>query len=285
MKKTIPIYLPKDADLLATMRLFRTVANEVAKIAWEIKDKLKGKFELRRHCYPIIRSRYPQVNSRVLEYIIKVVNGCYSKKKRRKLKNPVEFRKDFLLFDKRLFKFNDEYITIWTVAGRKEFPFVFAPAKRFRQWWERKEDIDSITLKEGSDYIVGFVCLTIPDPVKKPAVRFVGVDVGSECPLVAVRDDGAIFFPNYEVFHKKRQRFLEQRRYLQAKLAAQRMLGKDAHNTVRQLRRLSGKQRRFTKQFINWVVCRLFDWMGDAVIVMERLKLPQGKKKSREQKN
>jgi len=271
------------------MRLFRTIANEVSKIAWEIKDNLNGNFDLWRYCYPIIRAQYPQVNSRMLDYIIRIVGGCYTKKKRSKLKEPVEFHRDFLLFDKRLFSFNGNHITIWTVAGHKELPFTFVPAKRFRQWWEMKEDIDSIILVERPNHngckengvngkIVGFVCLTIPDPVKKNPLRFVGVDIGAECPLVAIRDDGAIFFPNYEMFHKKRRHFFEQRRRLQAKLAAQRLLGKDAHNTIRQLRKLSGKQRRFTKQFLNWVVCRLFDWMGDAVIVMEQLRLPQGKK-------
>lgn len=278
MRKTIRIQLPKDADLLATMRLFREIANEVSKMAWEIREQLKGKFDLRRQCYPLLRSRYTHVNSRVLEYIIRVVNGCYSKKKRRKLSEPVVFRRNFALFDKRLFKFGDGNITLWTIAGRKNFPFTFAPVKRFKEYWEKKVDVDSITLKESDRCIVGFVCLTVPEPPFKVSHHFVGIDIGAECPLVAVRDDGAIFFPDFSKFHKKRKQFLQRRRYLQSKLAAQRLLGKDAHNTIRELKRLSGKQRLFTKQFLNWVINRLFNWMGDAVIVMERLKLPQGKK-------
>jgi IS605 OrfB family transposase len=280
--------LPKDADLLATMRLFKDIANEVSKIAFGARDQLKKKFDLRRHCYPILRERYPNVNGRVLEYIIKVVAGCYSKKKRKKLKEPVVFKKDFALFDKRLFKFNGQTLTIWTVAGRKEFPFTFVPVKRFRELWERKTDVDSITLKEHNGKIIAHVCLTIPilslmgtmvgERTYTTAKYFVGIDRGAECPLVAVRDDGKIFFPDFSAFHRKRQKWFKQRRYLQQKLAMQRRLGTDAHNTVRALKRLSGRQRNFTKQFVHWIVNRLFDWMGDAIIVMERLKLPQGAK-------
>jgi putative transposase len=278
LKKTIPILLPKDPDLLATMRLFRDIANEVSKMAFEAREQLKKRFDLRRFCYPILRERYPNVNSRVLEYIIKVVAGCYSKKKRKKLKEPVEFKSDFALLDKRLFKFNERTLTVWTVAGRKEFPFTFVPVRRFREWWGRKTDVDSIILKERNGKIIAHVCLTIPMPPSGDAKHFVGIDRGAECPLVAVRDDGKIFFPDFSEFHRKRKKWLEQRRYLQQKLTMQRLLGKDAHNTVRALKQLSGRQRNFTKQFVHWVVNRLFDWMGDAVIVMERLKLPQGAK-------
>jgi IS605 OrfB family transposase len=278
LKKTIPILLPKDPDLLATMRLFRDIANEVSKIAFEAREQLKKRFDLRRSCYPILRERYPSVNSRVLEYIIKVVAGCYSKKKRKKLKEPVEFKRDFALLDKRLFKFNERTLTVWTVAGRKEFPFTFVPVRRFQDWWERKTDVDSIILKECNGKIIAHVCLTIPISPVRDVKHFVGIDRGAECPLVAVRDDGKIFFPDFSEFHQKRKKWLEQRRYLQQKLAMQRLLGKDAHNTVRALKRFSGRQRNFTKQFVHWIVNRFFDWVGDAVIVMERLKLPQGAK-------
>jgi IS605 OrfB family transposase len=278
VKRTIPILLPKDADLLATMRLFKDIANEVSKIAFGARNQLKKKFDLRRHCYPILRERYPNVNGRVLEYIIKVVAGCYSKKKRKTLKEPVVFKKDFVLFDKRLFKFNEQTLTIWTVTGRKEFPFTFVPVKRFQEWWERKTDVDSITLKERNGKIVAHVCLTIPMSTHATAKYFVGIDRGAECPLVAVRNDGKIFFPDFSEFHRKRQKWLEQRRYLQQKLAMQRWLDKDAHNTVRALKRLSGKQQRFTRQFIRWVVNRLLTWASDAIIIMEKLRLPQRKK-------
>ena len=278
MRKTVPILLPKDDDLLATMRLFKDIANEVSQIAFGVRGQLKRKFDLRRHCYSLLRERYPQVNSRVLEYIIKVVAGCYSKKKRRRLKEPVQFKKDFALFDKRLFKFHDGVLTVWTVAGRKEFPFTFVPVKRFQKLWERKTDVDSIVLKEHNGKIIAHVCLTIPESTFVDAKHFIGIDRGAECPLVAVRDDGKIFFPDFSEFHRKRQKWFAQRRSLQQKLAMQRWLGKDAHNTVRALKRLSRRQSRFTRQFIHWVVNRLLEWAGDAIIIMEKLRLPQGKK-------
>jgi IS605 OrfB family transposase len=255
------------------------MANEVSRMAFGIRDQLKGKFDLRRRCYPILRQHYPHVNSRVLEFVIKVVAGCYSEKKRREMEEPAKFKKDFALFDKRLFKFNGQTVRIWTVAGSKEFPFTFVPVRRFKELWGKKTDIDSIVLKECNGKIVGHVCLTIPDP--PPVVvkqRFVGIDLGAECPLVAVRSDGAIFFPNYSRFHRKREHWLELRRSLQQKLALQRKLLADAHNTVRGLKQLSRRQRKFTRQFVDWIVKCLLKWAGDAIIVMEKLRLPQGKK-------
>jgi putative transposase len=278
VRRTVPVLLPKDPDLLATMRLFREIANEVSRVAFEVREQLKGYPSLRRHCYPLLRQRYPTVNSRVLEYIIKIVAGVYSKKKRKKLKEPAEFKKDFALFDKRLFRFNGQVLTIWTVAGRKDFPFRLAPSARFLSWWKKKTDIDSIILKECNDKIIGYVCLTVPEPPPATPQHFVGVDLGASCPLVAVRDDGKIFFPDFSKFHRKREEWLEERRYLQKKFTMQRLLGKDAHNTLKALRRLSGRQRHFTRQFIRWVVDRLLTWAGNAVIIMERLQLPQGKK-------
>jgi putative transposase len=248
-------------------------------MAFEIRDQLKGKYDLRRHCYSTLRQRYPHVNSRVLEFVIKVVAGCYSEKNRKKMEKPAKFKKDFALFDKRLFKFNGQTVKIWTVAGKKEFPFVFVPVKRFKKWWNQKTDIDSITLKECNGKIIGHVCLTVPEPA--PVVvsqRFVGIDLGAECPLVAVRDDGGIFFPNYSEFHRKRNHWLELRRFLQQKLAMQRKFFKDAHNTIRALKRLSRRQRRFTRQFAYWLADRLLNWAGNAIIVMEKLRLPRGKK-------
>jgi putative transposase len=278
VKRTIPILLPKDGDLLATMRLFRNLANEVSRMAFEVRDKLNRKFDLRRHCYPTLRERYPQVNSRVLEYIIKIVAGCYSKRKCEKLEEPAVFKKDFALLDKRLFRFDGQTLNIWTIAGRKEYPFTFVPTRRFKELWEKATDIDSIILKKCNGKIIAHVCLTIPTPQENAGNHYVGIDLGAVCPIVAVRDDGKIFFPNSEYFHKKRKEFLEQRRYLQKKLATQRWLKKDAHNTVRALKRLSQRQRRFTRQYIHWAINRLLTWAGNAVIIMERLRLPKGKK-------
>jgi hypothetical protein len=42
LKKTIPILLPKDPDLLVTMRLFKDIANDVSKMAFEALEQLKS---------------------------------------------------------------------------------------------------------------------------------------------------------------------------------------------------------------------------------------------------
>ena len=278
MRRTVPVLLKKDDDLVNTMRLFREIANEASRMVFPVRDQLKKYGRLRKYCYRVLRQRYPTVNSRVVEFALKVVAGAYLGKNGKRLKKPVEFKKNFVLFDKRLFKFKGQTLRIWTVAGRKDFPFLLVPSGRFLGWWEKKIDVDSIILKEHGDKIIAHVCLTVPEPLPVTPRRFVGVDLGASCPLVAVRDDGKIFFPNFNEFHRKREEWFEERRYLQWKLAMQRTLGKDAHNTLRALRRLSHKQRHFTRQFVRWIVSRLLNWAGDAVIIMEKLRLPQGKK-------
>jgi putative transposase len=278
VKRTVPVLLPEDKDLVNTMQLFREIANEASRMVFPARAQLTNYPTVRKYCYSVLRQRYPTVNSRVLEFALKVVSNAYSGKNGRRLKKPPEFKKDFVLFDKRLFKFDGQTLRIWTVAGRKDFPFFLVPSRRFLDWWGKKTDIDSITLKKCGDNIIAHVCLTVPEPLPVTPRRFVGIDLGASCPLVAVRDDGKIFFPDFSEFHRKREEWFEERRYLQWKLAMQRTFSKDAHNTIRALRRLSHKQRNFTRQFARWVVNRLLTWAGDAVIIMERLKLPQGKK-------
>jgi len=281
MRRTIPILLPNDSDLVATIKLFTQIANEVSEMAFKL-DKVK-RWTLRRQFYSLLRQKYPTVNSRVLEYVLRVVTGCYTAKKRRKMKSkePVRFKQEFALFDKRLFSFNGDCVTIWTIAGRKEFPFKLPPVSRFMELWERKEDIDSMVLKVRDGRVVAHVCLTIPDPPLRQFTYMVGVDLGAEYPLIAVRSDGVIFCPDYSVFHQKRKLFMQRRRELQKKLAEKRKYGENARSVVRRLKALSHKQRRFTKQFVRWVVKRFVDWAKDALIVMEKLRLPQGRKKKR----
>jgi len=278
MKRTVPIKLPADDSLVKTIQLFTQIANEVSKQVWELKTPIRNFVTLYKHCYHNLRTKYPHVNSRFIEYILRIVAGCYSPKKFRKLEEAVVFKRDFALLDKRLFTIKDGHITLWTIDGRKEFPFVLPKVGRFLELWKRKEDVDSITLKVRNGEVIGFLCLTIPESEPKDAKHFVGIDIGASYPLIAVRDDGAIFCPDYSTFHRKRQYFLELRRQLQRKLTEKRLAKKDAKSVIRALRRLSGRQRNFTKQFLRWVVCRLFDWAGDAIIIMENLHLPQGKK-------
>ena len=295
MRRTIPILLPNDSDLVATIKLFTQIANEVSEMAFKL-DKVK-RWTLRRQFYSLLRQKYPTVNSRVLEYALRVVTGCYTAKKRRKMKSkePVRFKQEFALFDKRLFTLKFKGTTgecrIWTVAGRKTLPFTLPPVSRFKEWWKQKEDVDSMVLKVRNGKIIAHACLTIPDRPSHSQTTLslngitmggkdaVGVDLGAEYPLIAVRSDGAIFCPDYSKFHQKRKKFLTLRQQLQRKLTEKRVKGENARSVVRKLKKLSQKQRRFTKQFIRWVVKRFLDWAGDAIIIMETLMLPQGKKK------
>ena len=180
MRRAVHIYLPMDEDLVATIRLFTQIANELSKKVWEMKEPIRHPLALRKRYYHALRAQYPQVASRVLEYIIKIVAGCYSPKKFRKLDNAVEFKKDFALFDKRLFKIEGDQIVLWTINGRKRYPFVWPKVGRFQKMWECKEDVDSITLQIKKERIVGYVCLTVPAG-KPREVKHIVVSIPQWC--------------------------------------------------------------------------------------------------------
>jgi IS605 OrfB family transposase len=109
----------------------------------------------------------------------------------------------------------------------------------------------------------------------------VGVDRNETNLLVAVKETGEVFFESglsLRIWRKKHRKKVAR---LQKKLAERKAQHKDTRSVRRLLKRLSLRQRNFTKTYCQTVAKRLVVWAGaDAVLALENLKFQQGKKGS-----
>jgi IS605 OrfB family transposase len=137
---------------------------------------------------------------------------------------------------------------------------------------------DSLTVKERNGQLIGYLCVTLPKPAVKGSV-LVGVDRNETNLLVAVKETGEVFFESglkLRIWRKKHRKKVAR---LQRKLAECKAQHKDTRSVRRVLKRLSLRQRNFTKTYCQTIAKRFIAWVGtDAILALENLKLQQGKK-------
>ncbi|MDT7877260.1 MAG: hypothetical protein RQ862_01730 [Candidatus Caldarchaeales archaeon] len=124
VKRTIPILIEHDNDLKTTLHTFQQVCNTLSPIYWNSGKPLSAR-SLHKHAYHQVKGI---VSANMTSTAIRLVAACYSKRKRKKLSGPVNFKKPFALFligkrkrDAAIKR--DGTISIWTVGGRKGWLF------------------------------------------------------------------------------------------------------------------------------------------------------------------
>jgi IS605 OrfB family transposase len=110
----------------------------------------------------------------------------------------------------------------------------------------------------------------------------VGVDRNETNLLVAIKETGEVFFESGLRLRVWRKRHRKKVARLQKKLAGHKAQHEDTRSVRRVLKRLSSRQRNYTKTYCQTVAKRFVTWAGaDAVLALESLKLKQGKKGGR----
>ncbi len=270
-KRTVEIVIEHDADLKATLSAFQKVCNLLSPIGWN-NGKPKSRRALHDAAYHKVKGI---IKAQMTQTAIRFVSGCYSKKKRRKLSQPVRFKRPFTLFlvgergrDARFCR--DGTLSIWTVSGRKRLAYYAPPYSRTLLCSALR--IDSITVRERKGKLVGFVTITLPKPEPKGSC-FVGVDLNVSNPLVAVSEKGKVFFQSGVFFNWWKRRFRKYRARLQRKLAERKGQRRETRSLRRRLQHLWHRQRNFTRTYCHTLAKRFVDWCGaDAVIALENLK-------------
>jgi IS605 OrfB family transposase len=279
IKRTIPILIEHDHDLRATLHAFQQVCNALSPVCWNSGKPFSAR-SLQKRAYHQVKGI---VSAQMTCTAIRLVAACYSKRKRKKLSGTVNFKKPFAVFlvgkrkrDAGIKR--DGTISIWTVGGRKRLAF-FVP-EHFLGYFLNAISFDSLTVKERNGQLVGYLCVTLPKPVVKGSV-LVGVDRNETNLIVAVKETGEVFFESglkLRIWRKKHRKKVAR---LQRKLAERKAQQKDTRSVRRLLKRLSLRQRNFTKTYCQTVAKRLVVWAGtDAVLALENLKFQQGKKGS-----
>jgi IS605 OrfB family transposase len=296
-QRAITILLPDDADLRATLAVFRAVQNAVSETAFNGGKPLRA-VELQRVVYEQVKGT---LSSQMTITALRLVAGAYASAKRnysRRVRAEAQRKARyetkgwtykprhikpvgvctfthpaamFLVGERgRDADFRaDGTLSIWTVAGRKRLSYRVPPA--LRPLVDAAKEIDSVTVIERTGKLYGRVALTLEAPEPKGVVP-VGIDLNETNAMVAVDADGRAFFQSGKATKVRNRRTMQTTKRVQRTLATKKAEGRDTRSVRRVLKRLSGRRRRRTQDFARVVAKQLVAWAPeDAVLVFEDL--------------
>ena len=237
MKLTLQTQLlptPQQALALeATMRAFNAAADWLAGEAFG--RKTANKIALQKHHYATLRERFGLSAQMAVRCIAQVCEAY----KRDKGKCP-HFRPFASIpYDQRLMSFKGpDRVSLLTLFGRIIMPVIIGKYQQER-FTNAKGQCDLVRRKDGKWFLL--VTVDLPNCTKTPTTDFLGVDLGVA--NLATDSDGQRYSGDTVEAVRTRQHAL--RRGLQKAAAGKKRRGFRPKNIRRQLKRLSGKERRF----------------------------------------
>jgi IS605 OrfB family transposase len=304
IQRCVTILLPPDADLRATLDVFRDLQNKVSAAALGGGTPLRA-VELQRAVYHAVKGR---LSSQMTITALRLVAGAYASAKRnraRRLRAEERRKKRCAAKGRtytprtisplRLCRFErpaalflvgqrgrdadfraDGTLSIWTVGGRKHLPYTIPTA--LRPLVEAAKEIDSVTVIERGGRLYGRVALTLEAPEPKGVVP-VGIDLNETNAVVAVDAAGREFWLSGKDIKVRNKRTAQTWARVQRKLATKKAEKRDRRSVQRLLKRLSGRRRRRTQDFARVAAKQLLAWApADAVLVFEDLRVPRPQK-------
>ncbi len=211
---------------LGTIKAANAACEFVSHQAWN--TGIFRQFDLHHLCYQDIRSRFG-LSAQVAVRVIAKVTDAYKldRKQRRTFR-----QRGSIAYDDRIlsWRLQDSTVSIWTIAGRLRIPFVCGERQR-KLLNTRQGETDLVLFRE--KFFLSAVCeVEEPPPGKTEGV--LGIDLGVT--NIAVDSDGEIHSANH--INNIRYRHRQLRTKLQSK---------GTRSARRKLRRLSGREKRFTK--------------------------------------
>jgi len=266
MIRTVQCPLPFDQDLMDTMSLYNKVVQEHIDMGW--KHKTYNKNKLHVLLYRCIRTKYPELQSSLVQCARDMACGML---RREKFKRAKPMKKPFsgIMYNGRTYTpfLKRKRISISTIKGRKRYDLVIP--RYFKRYFTGDEKVTSMTLRiKNKNRIIAYLQVEVPAPPIKTSKTFLGVDRGIK--RVAVCSNNTFYDTNHILATK--WRFQQLRNTLQSK---------GTRSAKRKLKNLSGRERRFmtdeNRKIAKWIVDQPFD-----CIVLENLKgLKQRSKKNR----
>jgi len=279
IQRTITILLPDDNDLRATVAAFQSVQQHLTAPCYNAGSPL-GALALQRACY---RDVVGTLNSQMTISAIRLTAGAYASAKSngKPAQRPFRFQRPRALFlvgkrgrdaDFR----QDGTLSIWTLAGRKHITYTVPTA--FQVTLAQAKEIDSLTVIEREEHLLGRVTLTLDAP-EPQGILPVGIDLNETNALVAVDPDGNTLFVSGRAIKVKNKRTYKTRKRVQKKQAARKAEGKDTRSVRRVLKRLGRTRSQRTRTFAQQVAKQLVTFAPrHAVLVFEALTVPQPEK-------
>lgn len=218
--------------LLETLKEANKAANWISAQAFE--NKIFKQFNLHKLTYHAARQTF-NLSAQVVVRVIAKVADAYKLDQ----KTPRKFRETgSIAYDDRIIRFKkNDIVSIWTVHGRMDIPFICGEHQR-KLLPYLKGEVDLIYRK--GQYFLNAVC-DVPEESQIIPDDIIGVDFGIT--QIATSSDGE-HFTGSEVERIRRKRF-EQRQILQHKASKQTQNGKRPRSIHKLLKRLSGREKRF----------------------------------------
>ena len=223
--KLLPTLEQADA-FKRTLERANAACQFVSDNAWETKTFRQ--YDLHHKCYQAVREQFNLSAQVTVRAIAKVADAYKLDRKTKRNFKPM----GSIAYDDRIlsWRLQDQTVSIWTVKGRVQIPFVCG--KRQLELLQTRQGESDLGLYKGLFFLSATCEVEEPKPVEVEGA--LGVDLGVV--NIAVDSDGEI--------HSARQinNVRHRHRRLRAKLQA-----KGTRSAKRKLKRLSGNERRFAK--------------------------------------
>ncbi len=220
--------------LLETVQEANKACNQISEKAFQ--DKIFKQFDLHKSCYYAAKQSFNLSAQMIVRAIAKVVDSYKIDKKKQRTFKPL----GSIAYDDRIitFKANNQ-VSIWTVEGRLNIPFVCGEhQKNLLQY--RKGEVDLI-YRKGKFYLYA-VC-DVPEESPLIPDDIIGVDFGVTS--IAVTSDNQAF--SGAKVEQVRQKYHYQRQILQQKASKQSQSGKRPRSIHKLIKRVSGREQNFRK--------------------------------------
>ena len=252
MQRTISLKIERSPELLETISVYNKIVNLHIKESFVLKTNSKKK--LHNSLYKKIRNDFPTFPSALIQC---ARDNCVEMLKGNKYKeHTLKGDNSSIRFDLRTIKvfLDSGKVSITTIQGRKKYN-VFVPEyfSIYKTW-----KVKGATIGVSHKFLRLQVCVETDNPEFCNNKNVLGIDLGIK--------NFAVLSNNTFIKGKKIRRVKRKRQYLRSKLQS-----KGTHSAKRKLKSLSGRERRFQRDF-NHCLSKQITEMPFGVFAMEDLK-------------
>lgn len=234
------------AALLATLKEANKACDWISKEAF--KNKIFKQFNLHKLCYQAVREQFNLSAQMVVRQIAKVADSYKIQTEKQTTFKPT----GSIAYDDRIISFKRNYIvSIWTVEGRLNIPFVMGMHQR-KLFEFRKGEVDLI-YRQGQ-FFLNAVC-DVEEPEKLGFDDILGIDFGIA--NLAFDSTGEPF--SGKQVEQVRQKYADLRQTLQRRASAQSRNGKRPRSIHKFLKRIGKKERNFRKHSNHCISKKIVD--------------------------
>ena len=259
---TFPIQIEDKDNYLKFMERCSEIFND--HILWSIKHKSYNKNQSHKDLYFSLRDKYPEIPSGILQSVRDV--ALESMKATKLKRKPIKKKYSAIRYDKRNMTLRGKQLTFSSIGNRiKVILNVPEYYKNIFENWKFKNGTICYNFRTKQFYAkLVFKTETPQSIISNDNNKVVGIDRGIY--NLAVLSTGKII--NSKEVRKQQRKFLYNRKKLQAK---------GTQSTKRKLRSLSGKEKRFSKNF-NHIITKKIVNLDFDTFVLEDLKHIRKKK-------